>query len=80
MLRALYVRVLERLRRSVGRFIKRMTGLPARPSVQPEEAVALGAAVQAGILDGRINQKVVNPYAHERSTARLADDPNVYRA
>ena len=62
---------------SIGRFIKRMTGLPAKPSVQPEEAVALGAAVQAGILDGRIAQKVFNPYQHERVAARARDDPNV---
>eukprot|EP00965_Chrysotila_dentata_P091416 3018316-Pleurochrysis_carterae.AAC.1 len=31
----------------IGRFIKRMTGLQAKPSLHPEEAVALGAAVQA---------------------------------
>ena len=69
---------------SIGRFIKRMTGLPAKPTVQPEEAVALGAAVQAGILDGRIAQTVFNPYQHDRATRRLADDPdvdpNVFRA
>lgn len=62
---------------SIGRFIKRMTGLPAAPSVQPEEAVALGAAVQAGILDGRVQQKLFNPYQHERAAAKLADDPNI---
>ena len=60
----------------IGRFIKRVTGLPARPSVQPEEAVALGAAAQVGILDGRIAQKVVNPYQHSRAAASLADDPS----
>ena len=37
----------------------------------PDEAVALGAAVQAGVLDGRIKQKVVNPYAHERAASKL---------
>ena len=37
---------------SIGRFIKRMTGLTVKPTVQPEEAVALGAAVQAGVLSG----------------------------
>ena len=64
----------------IGRFLRRMTGLKAKPSVQPEEAVALGAAVLGGVLDGRIQQKVVNPYAHERAAAKLADDPTVFRA
>ena len=45
----------------IGRFLKRVTGLPAKPTVQPDEAVALGAAAQVGILDGRIKQKVFNP-------------------
>jgi len=65
---------------AIGRFIKRMTGLTARPSVDPEEAVALGAAVQAGILDGRCSQAVFNPYGHERAAQSLANDPNVFRA
>ena len=55
----------------IGRFLKRVTGLTAKPTVQPDEAVALGAAVQAGVLDGRIKQKVVNPYAHERAASKL---------
>lgn len=58
---------------SIGRFIKRMTGLPAKPTVQPEEAVALGAAVQAGILDNRVATKVFNPYGHDRAAQNLAD-------
>jgi len=58
---------------SIGRFIKRMTGLTVKPSVNPEEAVALGAAVQAGILDGHIKQKVFNPYHHERVTDKAGD-------
>ena len=65
---------------SIGRFIKRMTGLTVKPTVQPEEAVALGAAVQAGIFDGVVAQKVFNPYQHERATRKLGDDPDVWRA
>ena len=64
---------------SIGRFIKRVTGLPAKPTVDPEEAVALGAAVQAGIMDGRIAHKVFNPFDHERVARDLAQDPNVER-
>lgn len=63
----------------VGRFIKRMTGLTARPLLNPEEAVALGAAVQGGIMDGRVDQKVWNPYFHERALNKLAEDPSVGR-
>ena len=58
----------------IGRFLKRVTGLRARPSVQPDEAVALGAAVQVGILDGRIRQKVLNPYAHDRAASKLGQN------
>lgn len=58
---------------SIGRFIKRMTGLTVKPSVNPDEAVALGAAVQAGILDGRINQKLFNPYQHDRVMDKVGD-------
>jgi molecular chaperone DnaK (HSP70) len=61
---------------AIGRFLKRVTGLTPKPTVNPEEAVALGAAVQAGILDGRIAQRVFNPYHHDRTTSNLADDPN----
>ena len=43
---------------AIGRFIKRMTGLRASPLLNPEEAVALGAAVQAGVIDGSVAQKV----------------------
>ena len=46
----------------IGRFLKRLTGLTVRPVVDPEEAVALGAAVSAGILSGAIDQKVSNPH------------------
>jgi len=62
---------------SIGRFIKRVTGLKASPTVNPDEAVALGAAVQAGILDGQIAQRVFNPYQHDRVTSNRADDPNL---
>jgi len=63
----------------IGRFIKRMTGLSATPLLNPEEAVALGAAVQGGILDGAIEQKVWNPYFHERAVDKLAANPSVGR-
>ena len=48
----------------IGRFLKRLTGLTVRPVVDPEEAVALGAAVSAGILSGAIDQKVSNQPTH----------------
>ena len=51
---------------SIGRFIKRLTGLKAKPVVDPEEAVALGAATFAGILAGAIDQKVFNPFFHDQ--------------
>ena len=38
-----------------------------QPNLSPEEAVALGAAIQAACLDGRIEQRVFNPYFHDRS-------------
>ena len=64
----------------IGRFIKRVTGLRARPDVRvnPDESVALGAAVMAGVLDGTVKQQVYvrNPYAHSRTASRLADDPS----
>jgi len=63
----------------IGRFIKRMTGIHAKPLLNPEEAVALGAAVQAGILDGRIDQKVWNPYFHERAVPKLSENPSLGR-
>ena len=44
----------------IGRFIKRMTGLTAKPIVQPEEAVALGAAIQAAVMRDKLDLKVVN--------------------
>eukprot|EP00775_Hariotina_reticulata_P011055 gene11055-11210_t len=48
---------------AVRRFIKNMTGLqPALPEesgVDPDEAVALGAAVQAGILQGDVSSLMV---------------------
>ena len=49
----------------IGRFLKRLTGLTAKPVVDPEQAVALGAAVSAGILSGAVDQKVYNPFFHD---------------
>ncbi|GIL56890.1 hypothetical protein Vafri_12177, partial [Volvox africanus] len=45
---------------AVGRFISNMTGLqPLEAALDPDEAVALGAAVQAGILQGEISNLMV---------------------
>lgn len=49
----------------VGRLIKRVTGVTARPTIDPETAVAEGAAIQAAILDGQPsagNLAVFNPH------------------
>jgi len=61
----------------IGRFIKRVTGLTATPDarVNPDESVALGAAVMAGVLDGSVRQTVLrNPYQHSRAAGRLGDN------
>mmetsp|Transcript_4520 Transcript_4520/g.7588 ORF Transcript_4520/g.7588 Transcript_4520/m.7588 type:complete len:717 (-) Transcript_4520:357-2507(-) len=57
----------------IGRLIKKLTGLTVKPSVSPEESVALGAAVQAAILEGQMDKTVVNPFFHERTLSKLAD-------
>ncbi|KAK9810103.1 hypothetical protein WJX72_004949 [[Myrmecia] bisecta] len=45
---------------AVRAFVKNMTGLePKEAVVNPDEAVALGAAVQAGILEGSISDMMV---------------------
>ncbi|EFJ48180.1 Hsp70 protein Hsp70D [Volvox carteri f. nagariensis] len=45
---------------AVGRFLSNMTGLqPLQAALDPDEAVALGAAVQAGILQGEISNLMV---------------------
>ncbi|KAL3139986.1 hypothetical protein ABBQ38_004272 [Trebouxia sp. C0009 RCD-2024] len=41
------------------RFVHNMTGLEPATFVQPDEAVALGAAVQAGILEGQVSDVMV---------------------
>ena len=38
------------------KMLESLTGLRADTGVKPEEAVALGAAVQAGVLDGALEQ------------------------
>lgn len=37
---------------SVVRAVRAITGIEPRKTIDPEEAVALGAAVQAGVMDG----------------------------
>ena len=45
---------------AVKRFIRNMTGLePEVAAVDPDEAVALGAAIQAGILQGEVSNMMV---------------------
>lgn len=45
-------------RRSVQELVKKMTGRAPNVSVNPDEVVALGAAVQAGVLAGaRLNSR-----------------------
>jgi molecular chaperone DnaK (HSP70) len=41
---------------SVRRFVERLTGVEPCCSVDPGEAVALGAAIQAGVLEGSVGQ------------------------
>ncbi len=48
---------------AVLRIVKQLTGLPPRRTVDPDEAVALGAAVMAGVLDGTVEDlRVVSPW------------------
>ncbi|DBA67062.1 TPA: hypothetical protein ACH3X2_001393 [Trebouxia sp. C0005] len=44
---------------AMRRFVLNMTGLEPATLVQPDEAVALGAAVQAGILEGQVSDVMV---------------------
>lgn len=44
---------------AMRRFVHNMTGLEPATFVQPDEAVALGAAVQAGILEGQVSDIMV---------------------
>lgn len=65
----------------IGRFIQRMTGIrPTVGGVDPDEAVALGAAAMAGILDGRVaGQRVINPdpLQHTRPAAKVGANPSI---
>ena len=53
------------------------TNAAHHPSWLP--ARLLAPHLQAGILSGRVQQRVLNPYQHERAAQKLADDPNVLR-
>ncbi len=44
---------------AVQRLVQTITGVEARRTVHPDEAVSLGAAVMAGILDGDIDDMQV---------------------
>ena len=38
---------------TIGRIISSLTGVTPQRTVDPDEAVALGCAVQVGVLDGK---------------------------
>ena len=47
---------------TIGRIISSLTGVTPQRTVDPDEAVALGCAVQVGVLDGKEEMGVVlNP-------------------
>jgi len=49
---------------AIGRMLTALTGVTPQKTVNPDEAVALGAAIQVGILDGddRLgDMQVLNP-------------------
>jgi len=49
---------------AVQRLVRTITGVDPRRTVNPDEAVSLGAAVMAGILDGSVkNMEVVSSFA-----------------
>jgi molecular chaperone DnaK (HSP70) len=46
---------------AVGRLLTAMTGIVPQRTVNPDEAVALGCAVQVGVLDGVSDLTVLSP-------------------
>ena len=44
---------------AIHRFVKNLTGIQPRWTVNPDEVVAEGAAIQAGIYQGEINNMYV---------------------
>ena len=69
---------------TIGRIISSLTGVTPQRTVDPDEAVALGCAVQVGVLDGKEEMGVVlNPMKaallraaieKERREGRMPDD------
>jgi len=69
---------------AVPRLLRALTGIEARRTIDPDEAVALGAAIQAGIMDGTIQGlEVLSPMqaALLRGFARkrLAEQEGTYK-
>ena len=69
---------------AVPRLLRSLTGIEARRTIDPDEAVALGAAIQAGMMDGTIQGlEVLSPLqaALLRGFARkkLAEEQGTYK-